>query len=107
MKSFAAVALLAIVATAESDECKAWLAAVGSAYDCYAGTCKAKDPNASQAVIDAEDTVSQAYRQVCGDDNANDVAKAIQAEIEQIFGGATANYVAVGSLAVAAATLAF
>ena len=107
MKSFAAVALLAIVATAESDECKAWLAAAGSAYDCYAGTCKAKDPNAPQAIKDAEATMTAAYRQVCEVDNANNVAKAIQEEIEQIFGGATANYVAVGSLAVAAATLAF
>ena len=42
MKTFAA-ALLAIVATAESDECKTWLAAAGLVYDCSSGTCKAKD----------------------------------------------------------------
>ena len=87
MKTFAAVALLAVVATAESDACKAWKSAAGAAYDCSSGTCKVKDANAAQAIKDAEATVTTAYKQVCD--------------------GAAANYMAVGSLAVAAAALAF
>ena len=87
MKTFAAVALLAVVATAETDECKAWKSAAGAAYDCSSGTCKVKDANANQVVKDAEQTMTTAYKKICD--------------------GAAANYMAVGSLAVAAAALAF
>ena len=86
MKTFAAVALLAVAATAESDACKAWKAAAGLAYNCSDGKCKAKD-SSQEAIVAAEASVTEQYKKACD--------------------GAVANYMAVGSLAVAAAALAF
>ena len=89
MKTFAAVALLACVASAETDACKAWKSAAGAAYDCSSGTCKVKDSNANQVVKDAEATMTTAYKQICGDSSG------------------ASTLAAAGSLAVAAAALAF
>ena len=87
MKTFAAVALIACVASAETDLCKAWKTANESQWDCNADKCTHKDANAAQAVKDTAATVHAAYKIACD--------------------GATSNFVAVGSLAVAAAALAF
>ena len=85
MKTFAAVALIACVASAESDACKAWKTS-NTGWTCDADKCT-PPADANQVVKDSAATVHAAYKKICD--------------------GATSNFVAVGSLAVAAAALAF
>ena len=91
MKTFAAAALFAAVASA--DTCSTWKEGLGVAYTCDKTGCKPKDANATQTVKDQASVAFEAYKLACPNWNDAD--------------GATATVATVGALAAAAAALAF